>query len=74
MLKILKKLNITIGDSRDEHGLERFHPDGFEQHFYGLAKMNSRRCCSKKWISFHEKNQFLFDFMIEFVDSSLNDT
>jgi hypothetical protein len=72
LLSCLRKLNITIGDSRDEYGYEKFHPDSFEHHL-NRSVDRKRNFCSKKWVSFHEKNQFLFDIMIEFVDASLND-
>lgn len=77
----LKLSNVKIGDSRDQFGYERFHPDSFEKHFYGptdtgkfpyYEQFSGKKCCSKDWISFHEKNHNLFDFMIDFVDDALN--
>lgn len=75
----LKKAGVEIGDSRDEYGLERFHPNDFDMHFFGpvevgmsVHKQNmGKECCSKKWISFHEKNYHHFDRMIELVDDIL---
>ena len=77
--KCLQSVNATIGDSRDEFGYERFHPDNFEHHLFDPPdsgypehkQYNGKRCCSKSWISFHEKNHNHFDNMIELIDSIL---
>jgi glycoprotein-N-acetylgalactosamine 3-beta-galactosyltransferase len=34
----LKKLNVTLGESRDSKGRERFHGTSFSDHFDGIAK------------------------------------
>ena len=78
--KCLQSVNATIGDSRDEFGLERFHSDDFEKKYFGPIDNNGydtykqftgKKCCSKSWISFHEKNFMHFDNMIEFIDGIL---
>lgn len=76
----LKLVNVSIQDSRDENGLERFHPGDIERHYFGpvddgpypfYKQFMGKNCSSKSWISFHEKNHLHFDNMIEFVDNIL---
>ena len=79
--KCLQSVNATIGDSRDEFGYERFHPGDFEHQFFGPVDVGypehkqyiGKQCCSKSWISFHEKNHLHFDNMTLIVDDILRD-
>ena len=36
--RCLRQLNVTVGDSRDRRGRERFHGTSFIDHFDGIAK------------------------------------
>ena len=78
--RCLQKLNAPIADSRDELKRERFHPSHFEREFYGpidnseypFHKQSAgKQCCSKSWISFHDKNHLNFNDMIHKIDSKL---
>jgi hypothetical protein len=74
----LQKLNVSIGDSRDHLGRERFHPNDFHREFYGpvdnsnfpyYKQSTGKSCCSLNWISFHDKNYLNFNDMIYKVNS-----
>lgn len=62
--KCLGEINVRPGDSRDEYGLERFHPLSFESmwnispmnrtyHHARFPLKNNQDCCSSSSISFH---------------------
>jgi len=62
--KCMKEINVLPGDSRDEHGLERFHPLSYESMWnimpvnrtYNHARFRLKQkadCCSTSSISFH---------------------
>ena len=39
----LSSVGVSIGDSRDEHGLERFHSQSFEFHYFNPAEQGFSR-------------------------------
>lgn len=62
--KCLKEMNVQVGDSRDELGLERFHPLSYESmwnitpknrtyHHARFPLKKNSDCCSASSISFH---------------------
>jgi glycoprotein-N-acetylgalactosamine 3-beta-galactosyltransferase len=79
--KCLLRLNVSIGDSRDQLGRERFHPNNFHKEFYGPVdnsefpfhkQSTGKQCCSLDWISFHDKNHLNFINMINKVNGLIN--
>ena len=81
LTQCLQTLNVTIGYSKDEFGYERFHPRDFEKEFYGpvdrsdypfYPQYSGKECCSKSWISFHDKNYSHFNDMIRNVNKMLD--